>query len=233
MSDPLAGLEKFGLRELLAMDPALDRTPPAAGYKPRTKIPLDGDRRIDRPHRVDRMLDARRIAAASAILTPLPEPGTAAHIVVSGTFRPWDCVPAMIAIVAPAKVDELLLTTLSLNQAVADELLALLDLGAIGRAMMICSEFWTATDGGIFEHLSKGMQARRQAIRSARVHTKLLGFALSDGRRYVFEMSGNLRSSHNLEQIAIVADADLYEFHRRWIAEVIERGTANDGRPTD
>jgi hypothetical protein len=48
-------------------------------------------------------------------------------------------------------------------------------------------------------------------------HAKVLCVALTDGRHYVVESSANLRSRASLEQIMLVADKGLYEFHSAWM----------------
>jgi len=54
------------------------------------------------------------------------------------------------------------------------------------------------------------------------VHAKLLLMQLVDGRAYVVESSANLRSCSSIEQIVMIHDNALFDFHRQWVNEIME-----------
>lgn len=185
------------------------------------KTAIDAEQRHTSRVRRRRITDAQRLTNARAFMQPLPKPDEAVHMLLAGNFNAWDFVPAVVQLVQPARVDRLVIATLSYNQANADGLFALLDNGQIGAVEFLCSDYFARSSGAEYEYLEQGLQHRGQSVAAARSHAKIIGFELSDGRRYVIESSANLRSCNNVEQATMFAAPHLYEFHRTWIRRAI------------
>jgi hypothetical protein len=62
-------------------------------------------------------------------------------------------------------------------------------------------------------------------IAALRTHAKLLLIATGEAR-IVVESSANLRSCHNVEQATVFNDAELFDFHRKWIDDLLTKGGA-------
>jgi len=116
---------------------------------------------------------------------------------------------------------DLTLTTLGFNLSNNGNLCDMLDAGLVRRATVVCSHFFAKADPEVFTVAKEKLEARGQRILVTRNHSKILLFATTSparSRRYwTIEGSANLRSCNNLEQIALSAGRDLYEFHRGWI----------------
>jgi len=73
----------------------------------------------------------------------------------------------------------------------------------------------------------KGAQERighdRMRLGAARAHTKVTLYEFGDGQKLVIESSANLRSSDNIEQISLFADAELFDFHAEWIGKLMTK----------
>ncbi len=65
--------------------------------------------------------------------------------------------------------------------------------------------------------LSQELPARGGWYHATRSHAKLLLFALSDGRHFTVETSGNMRTCRSIEQFVLTHDQELFEFHARWM----------------
>ena len=76
---------------------------------------------------------------------------------------------------------------------------------------------------GDFDHLHAGLTSRGQRCVAVRSHAKVQCFASDDGRRFVVETSANLRSCRNAEQLTLIADAGLHDFHAAWIDQLLRR----------
>ena len=166
----------------------------------------------------------RQAKLARQHLRQLPEPGEAVHLVVRGDYSFWSLVPAVLEICKPARIQELLIATLSFSDDNARDLVALLDAGQIGRVGMVVSCYFRDLSPHLFDPLAAELHKRGHHIAGVRNHSKVTLMALSDGRRITMEGSANLRSCRNIEQFCISIDPELHAFHARWIQEVLTRG---------
>lgn len=148
----------------------------------------------------------------------MPEPGETIHIILSGLWRTWDLVPVCLGL-AKCVADEVILTTLGYDRKTIDGVLSLLDSGAVRRFDFVTSAMFDAQNKSLADEFRTEMANRGQRVIGIRNHTKIMLLGLADGRRFVIESSGNLRSCHSMEQSAITCDAGLYAFHSQWIGE--------------
>jgi len=167
------------------------------------------------------MLHRLNVANAARELGALPEMEATTHCVMRGNFHGWDMVPAVLRLAEPATIAHLIVATLGFNRQNAVELLAMLDDGRIHVVTFICSVYFQRSCPEEFSVLSAGLTQRRQRLAAVRSHAKVMGFHMTDGRRFVWESSANLRSCRNIEQFALTQSPELYEFHRTWIEEVL------------
>jgi hypothetical protein len=173
-------------------------------------------------HTVD---DARRHRAARDCLSRLPPPGESIHIILAGTFRNFDFVPAIVDLAAPAVAEELYLATLGFDRRTADGLLSLLDSGRVRKCTLLVCVYFESHERELLDWTAGELSRRGSRALAARNHTKLQLFALGDGRRLVMESSANLRSCRMAEQATLTNDWGLYDFHRAWIDDLFRRAT--------
>ncbi len=170
------------------------------------------------------MVHALHVANAVEHIDHLPAPGESHHCVMKGNYNAWDIVPAILWLAAPATIARLDVTTLGFNKDNAVELMSLHDARRIGAIVFVCSCYFRDTNAEVFGFLREGLEARGQRVLAMRNHSKVILADLSDGRAIVVESSANLRSCRNVEQFTMTHDRGLLDFHRRWVAEMVERG---------
>lgn len=183
---------------------------------------LDGDRRhiageTDRTYR-----NAMQAKSAAEAIGQLPGHREAYHLAISGRFALWDCVPAVLTLAAPVAIESLYIATLGFSKANVEGMAELLDAGSVGRISLICSHYFKGTSEAIYTFGAEQLAARGQRFISIRSHAKLLAMKLTDGRTITIEASANLRSCKNIEQLTVIGDRGLYEFHTIWMEELFQ-----------
>lgn len=212
------------LDELKTLDLAAIRPvfPELQGLEKDTGRRLIDDRRHVR--RTDKrvMLDARRLQNAVEHIGRLPEPGESFHLVTAKRYSLWHVIEAALHLAAPATIKYLGIATLGFSKDNLDALLRLLDAGKIGRVDFLYSVYFKSNERESCERLAHELTARGHRVVAMLTHAKILLLELSDGRALVVESSANLRSCSSIEQITIFHDRALFDFHRRWIDELME-----------
>ncbi len=163
--------------------------------------------------------DGRKEKLAIEHLVRLPEPGESFHFVIDGRFEPCDLIPAVRRLADPATIARLDLTTLGFNVDNVGTLARGLDQGKIGTALVVCSHYFKSAERPLYEQLHEAVTSRGGRVFGLRVHSKIMLFEMSDGRCFVVEGSGNLRSCKSIEQFVLTHDRDLLQFHRGWLEE--------------
>ncbi len=182
-----------------------------------------GDRRHVR-RRADKkvMVDARRLADAVQHIGRLPKPGEAFHLITAKRYSLWHVVKATLELAAPAKIAYLGIATLGFSKDNLEELLTSLDSGSIGKVDFLYSIYFKSNERETCQRLSHELAQRGHRVVDCLSHAKLLLIELTDGRRFVAESSANLRSCASIENITLIHDADLFDFHRAWLNDVLE-----------
>jgi hypothetical protein len=164
-----------------------------------------------------RCYDLSRVPNAVKLIAPLPAPGETVHAIMGGDFHAWDLVPAIHGLLGCA-IAEIYITTLGFNHGNNRNLCDMLEQGAIGRAFVLCSEYFRDADRDVYDEAERQLEARGAKLRAVRNHSKIICIAPAGRRdRYTLESSANLRSCNNVEQFALTNDPGLHNFHRGWI----------------
>lgn len=181
-----------------------------------------GDRRHVR--RTDKavMLDARRLQDAIEHIGRLPEPGEAFHLVTAKRYSLWHVIEATLHLAAPATIAYLGIATLGFSKTNLDDLLAEIDAGRIGKVDFLFSVYFKSNERESCERLAHELTTRGQRVVAMLTHAKVLLMELTDGTAYVVESSANLRSCSSIEQITMIHDAALFNFHAAWIDQLME-----------
>jgi hypothetical protein len=173
-------------------------------------------RRVER-RRFERMTQHGQ---AVAHLDPLPGPDESLHGVISGSYSGWSIATAIVDLLA-VPVYELVISTLGFNRQNLDSLVTMLDAGTVRSVLLNVSNYFRHSDREIFADCRRTLESRGHRVAVTRSHAKLL--LLRAGERHiVVETSANLRSSKNWEQFVISDDAELFDFHRQWILDLID-----------
>jgi hypothetical protein len=215
-------MENLSLAEIESWELDLGAPPPAPGRP--DKLPLPGAalglrQRITTTTTRRRTYDLKNVPNAVDLLRPLPAENETVHGLMGGDFAGWDIVPAILALVGrPA--EEACVATLGFNSKNAHHLAELVAAGQIRRVTVLASDYFARSDPSTFNEAKARLEALGQRLVSYRNHAKILALDFGSAGAFVVEMSSNLRSCNNLEQIAISRSRQLFDFHAKWISEL-------------
>ncbi len=149
--------------------------------------------------------------------------GEATHAVMSGRYD----LMVLLAAILQKNVQQcphLRIATLSFNSRNTSEMAALLRSGTVGSLTLLCSAFFRANNK---EEFAEAVRVKADfptwRLAAARSHCKVVCFHLADGRKLVIEGSPNLRTNSNWEQLVIIQDGELHDWHSRWIDDLADR----------
>jgi hypothetical protein len=166
--------------------------------------------------------NARRMAAEIGRL----EDGEHIDSIVSGDFIAGDFLEAYLD-ANGLKIEEALITTLSLAAENVDSLQNILNFYAApgARLGLVVSDYFYANEkrrnGGIPDIAEKLGGRDDFVLAVAGIHTKISLLKTTCGMHLAIGGSANLRSSMNIEQFTIDNSKEIYNFHREWIASIL------------
>ena len=201
---------------------SLTAPPPAPGRP--DKLPLPGAalglrQRITTTTTRRRTYDLRNVPNAVDLLRPLPEENETMHALMGGDFAAWDLVPAILQLVGrPA--EEACIATLGFNAKNSHHLAELVATGQIRRVTVVAADYFARSDPGTFNEAKARLEALGQRLVSTRNHAKILAIDFGEAGAFVSEMSSNLRSCNNLEQLTLSRSQTLFSFHAGWIRQI-------------
>lgn len=152
------------------------------------------------------------------------ENGQRYNVIVSGDFVFGDFIAAYIW-EHKKTVENMLISTLSLNQKNIEALARLMDKQLIRRLDMVLSIYFYGNERfQLIPYLYKKLDKEdRFQLAIAGIHTKITQFKTTDGQKIVVHGSANLRSSGNVEQFTIEENPVLYDFYEDCFTKVLER----------
>lgn len=209
------------LKPTLPQLKSADQSKPERSRRKRRSDRLPADVAMRRKAARRSLIDARHEQIAIELIMQLPADGESVHMVIDGRFQPCDFIPATRRLCHPATIKRLDVTTLGFNEDNIACIMAGMDQGKIGEVHFICSHYFAKADRGLFELAKKEIGGRGGQIHALRTHTKLILMEMSDGRHFVIEGSGNLRSCKSIEQFCLTCDRELLLFHRSWLESYV------------
>lgn len=140
-------------------------------------------------------------------------PGMSYFGIIDGSFIFGDLLEALM-VMKPLRARRLDIQTLSLSQENVDSLETLLIKGYIKELNLIISDYFYVHERNglipyIYEHLDID---NRFQLAAAGTHLKTITADLTNGIKLAIHGSANLRSSGNIEQIAIQDSPEIYDF---------------------
>ena len=172
----------------------------------------------------------RAAKTAAELLPDLPAIGEAIHCLMLGTFDLCQVISATVKQRPDCR--HLRIATLCFSKRNAAELLGLLESLPALRLTLLVSDFFKGHNKEEFEKFAEGLQEYpdRARITAARTHAKVVAFDLDTADGLVFEGSANLRTNGNREQLAVIRDRGLHDFHAEWIDSLVfADGTQEEG----
>src|SRR5262245_23695538 len=191
--------------------------------KPPGAVGEDNGEGLPTPARV--RLAARRVAGlaeARDVLAHLPAPGEALHAVCTARMDLSDVVGALLTKLGPC--DRLVIATLGYNERNLRTMLSWLDAGAVRSLTLLASIFFRAHKGALWAETLREFRKRGQRAACCHSHCKVIALAFASGARLSIEGSANLcGNGSGREQFALIHDAELHDWHARWILELVTR----------
>lgn len=149
-----------------------------------------------------------------------PEPGEAVHVVAANKFNFWTWAPTIIDWLG--HTDGLYCSTWTTNHTATIDLFRLMDDDLIrGTVGFVLGIYFKRREPVVYTELAEGLKRRGGWIKTIETHSKVMLLSNeTTGDYFSLEGSANLTDNPRLEQITIVNDRGLYEFHKEWIEEV-------------
>jgi len=153
---------------------------------------------------------------ARPIISLLPvHPDDRLHCMLRGDFVLCDLIPLIIA--HRGACPHLRVATLGLSAANAEQLANLHAGGLIARITLVASHYFQQVDKTTTFQQVQSILSKCATLVICRSHAKVILLPTASGDFYVLEGSANLRSSDNLEQMAVTNDQETHDFHGGWI----------------
>lgn len=159
----------------------------------------------------------RAAKTAAELLPELPRPGESIHALMTGTYHLCQVVTATAERLPDLR--HLRIATLCFSKRNAADLIGLLESRPELRLTVLVSAFFKGHNKDLFEAVAADLQeyAGRAVLAAARSHAKVVLFDLGPGDGLVFEGSANLRTNKNVEQLSVIMDRPLHDWHAAWI----------------
>ena len=161
------------------------------------------------------------LAEANGVLGVLPAPGESVHVLMTGRFDLLLVVPLLLD--RYGRAEHVRLATLSFNARNLTEIVRLLDDDRTGRLTLLCSCFFRDHNSELWEEAVEEVRGRGHRLAAGRSHAKVITLDFASGHKLVLEGSANLRTNSNREQLALIADAGLHDWHGQWIDDLVSQ----------
>jgi hypothetical protein len=163
-----------------------------------------------------------QLKKAADVIPHLPEPGESLHTLLTGYFD-FALVLTCVLRSRPVPCEHARISTLSFSDRNTQELARWLDDGIVQRLTLLCSNFMEKSCPDEYRGaVAELVEARGQVVGSARCHAKVVTLAFEDGMCLVFESSANLRTNRNAENLTVVNDPGLHDWHAAWIDQKVQ-----------
>ena len=194
----------------------------------------------DRPHAGDPRQRVRAFRAslrrkaqlkrAAEVIPHLPGLGESLHTLLTGYFD-FALVLTCVLRSHPAPCEHARIATLTFGPKNTQEMARWLDEKLVRKLTLLCATFMEKASPKIyFGAVKELVEQRGQIVGSARCHAKVVTLAFADGLRLAFEGSANLRTCRNLENVAVVNDPGLHDWHSAWIDRKVREHEVNQSR---
>jgi len=165
----------------------------------------------------------RAAKTAAELLPELPVIGEAVHALMIGRYDLMQVITAVLPRLPACR--HLRIATLCFSKRNTAELLGLVECRPTMRLTLLVSSFFKAQNKEMYETFAEELQDYPNAIMAAaRSHAKIVCFDIGPDDGMVFEGSANLRANGNREQLTVIRDRSLHDWHSEWIDQVSTNG---------
>jgi hypothetical protein len=170
-------------------------------------------------------LRARRqagIAEAEQILAVIPGPGESLHALVTHRVDLTDILNVVLE--ARGRCERMHVATLGYGERNLRQMLEWIDTGAVGTITLLASIFFRSHEPALWERTVEALHNRKQRCACMHSHANVVTMHLASGEKFAVEGSSNLRGSGSArEQVAVIRDDGLHDWHARWIADMVTK----------
>jgi hypothetical protein len=124
-------------------------------------------------------------------------------------------------LIEPETLVYLAITTLWFSRSTITQFVKMLDAKQIRTVDFLCTDLYAKTRPEETRSMNTALANRGSRFAAVRCHAKIVLMQTTDGRYYVSEGSANIRACRSVEQFAMFQDRDLFEFHQKWIQDMI------------
>ena len=191
--------------------------------------------RADDPQRRAREFRARlrrkaQLKKAAEVIPHLPGPGESLHTLLTGYFD-FALVLTCVLRSRPAPCEHARIATLTFGPKNVQEMARWLDERLVRRLTLLCADFMAKASPEVYRGaVAELAEKRGQVVGSARCHAKVVTLAFADGLQLSFEGSANLRTNRNLENLTVVNDPGLHDFHATWLDAKVREHEVDQSR---
>jgi hypothetical protein len=154
-----------------------------------------------------------QLKKAAKVIPHLPGPGESLHTLLTGYFD-FALVLTCVLRSRPVPCEHARIATLSFEPRNTQELARWLDDKLVNHLTLLCADFMAKANTEVYHGAVKELaQQRGQVVGSARCHAKVVTLAFTDGLCLVFEGPANLCTDRNLENLCVVKDPSLHDWH--------------------
>jgi hypothetical protein len=152
------------------------------------------------------------------------------HTLLTGYFD-FALVLTCVLRSRPAPCEHARIATLSFGPKNTQEIARWLDERLVVRVTLLCADFMAKASPKVYQGAVKELAEQRgQVVGAARCHAKVVTLAFADGLRLVFEGSANLRTNRNMENLCVVNDPGLHDWHAAWIDQKVREHEIDESR---
>lgn len=164
-----------------------------------------------------------KIGGMKELMNRLPAPGEAFFLWTVNQFNAFSFIPFLIN--NAGRIDELVISTYSINIKIIDALSSYLRNGLISNVYVLISDSAKFRIPTVIDHLEQfRISFPGVTIRYAWNHSKISLMRCSNAH-YVIEGSGNFSENARHEQYIFLNSKQIYEFRKRWIVGEIHGRT--------
>ncbi len=154
------------------------------------------------------------------------QPNDKFHIIVNGNFIMGDFLEALV-VHNNWDIEELTISSLSLSEGNVDSIANLINGGYVGKLNLLLSDYFFSHEKyKLVRYINSELIEKSDIevnVSYYRIHTKINLFKLRNGGKIIMDGSANLRSSGNIENINIDCSNSLYNLHKEWIDDIINK----------
>lgn len=164
-----------------------------------------------------------KIGGMKELMNRLPSPGEAFFLWTVNQFNAFSFIPYLID--NAKRIDELVISTYSINIRIIDSLSSFMRNGFIGSVYILISDSAKFRIPAVVDHLEQFRISFPQVtVRYAWNHSKITLMRCCEND-YVIEGSGNFSENARHEQYIFLNSKEIYEFRKRWIVGEIHGRT--------